>query len=77
MWFILGSMAAKTMYTTQASLWKRMRKEKWHLFSTNKTVGKKNQSFMGVKVFSISKSELQPEVQRAWFCFKGEKFQNL
>lgn len=71
-----GSMAAKTMYTVQASLWKRMRKEKWHLSSQIKMLAE-DQSFIGVEVFSISKTELQPEVQRAWFCFKGEKFQNL
>lgn len=75
-WFILGSMAAKTMYTIRASLWKRIGKEKWHLSTLIKPLAR-NQSFMGVKVFSISKSELWLEVQRAWFCLKGEMFQNL
>lgn len=59
----LASMTAKIMNRVWAHLWKRVGKEKRHLSPLIKLLAE-YQSFMGVKVFSIPKSELCPEVQR-------------
>lgn len=57
------------------SLWKTVGKEKMALVHPNKAVGMKL-DFMRIKVFSISKGKLWPDVQKAWLSFKGEMFQN-
>lgn len=64
-WFIPESimMDAKIMNRVWAHLWKRVGKEKLHLSLLIKLLAE-YQSFMGVKVFSISKSEFWPELQR-------------